>query len=134
MSVTSIRRALIAGVAGTVVMTVFSYVSHYLQLPKTDFHGMIASHLKTGTFVTWGVYFGFGIVLAYLYGTFFRGRLPAHSWGRGMIYATVLWAFMGVVLMPVFGMGFFGGSMAAAAAAFVTMGLYGATVGYLYEH
>lgn len=123
-----------AGFAGTAVMTVFSYLSKYLHLQQTDFHGMITNHFHVGGFMTWVVYFGFGAALAYIYGAYFRHRLPAHSWQRGMIYALVLWGFMHMVMMPVFGMGFFSGSIMGAVAAYFGMALYGGTVGYLYEH
>jgi hypothetical protein len=129
----SFKKAFLAGLAGTVVMTGFSYISHYLQLPKTDWHGMFASFFHVGTAFAWVMYFAVGVGLAYLYGAFFRSVLPAHSWGRGMIYAAILWAVMGMVLMPIFGMGFFYGSMMTAVATFIGMALYGATVGYLYE-
>lgn len=130
----SFRKALMAGVAGTVVMTVFSFISHYLQLPRFDFHELIGSYFKMGAVFSWFLYFGIGVGLAYLYGAFFRGMLPSHSWGRGMIYAIILWGAMEVILMPVFGMGFFAGSMMVAVAMLFGMMLYGATVGYLYEH
>ncbi len=129
----SFKKAFLAGLAGTVVMTGFSFISHYLQLPKMDWHGMFASFFHVGTAFGWVMYFAVGIGLAYLYGAFFRSVLPAHSWGRGMIYAAILWAVMGMVLMPVFGMGFLYGSMMMAVATFIGMALYGATVGYLYE-
>lgn len=134
MNVASFKKAFMAGVAGTVVMTVFSFISHYLHLPQSDFHGMISDHFHMAGPFSWIVYFGVGVVLAYFYGTFFKAKLPAHSWSQGMIYALLLWGMMEIVLMPIFGMGFFSGSMTAAAAAFVGMALYGATVGYLYEH
>jgi hypothetical protein len=133
VNVTSFKKALSAGVAGTVIMTAFFYVSQYMHMPTMDFHGMIASHFGTGMAFTWLVYFGFGVVLAFAYGIFFR-KLPSHSWSRGLIYALMLWGFMEVVLMPIFGMGFFSGSMMVAVAAFIGMGLYGATVGYIYEN
>jgi uncharacterized protein DUF6789 len=131
---TSFKKAFFAGLAGTVVMTVFSFISHYLQLPKMDWHEMLASFFHMSAAFGWVLYFVVGIVLAYLYGAFFRSVLPAHSWGRGTIYAIILWAIMGMVLMPVFGMGFFYGSLMMAVATFIGMALYGATVGYLYEH
>src|SRR3989338_8818777 len=129
----SFKKALMAGVAGTVVMTVFAFIAHYLQLPRYNFQEMIASYFKMGAAFSWFVYFGIGIGLAYLYGAFFRTMLPTHSWGRGVIYAAILWGVMETVLMPVFGMGFFAGSMAMAAAMLFGITLYGATVGYLYE-
>lgn len=130
----SFKKALMAGVAGTVVMTVFSFMSHYLNLPKSDLHEMIASHLPMGDLVSWVIYFGFGVGLAYVYGDHVRMRLPYHSYIRGMIYAAILWGVMGMILMPLMGMGFFSGSIATAVTALIGMGLYGATVGYLYEH
>ena len=129
----SVKKACIAGLAGTAVMTVFSFISHYLSLPKADFHGMIADHLHMGDAVAWIVYFGMGVGLAYGYGQF-KDKLPAHSFGGGMMYALILWGAMEVILMPIFGMGFFSGSMMAAVSAFFGMMFYGATVGYLYEH
>lgn len=130
----SFKKALLAGVAGTVVMTVFSFASHYLHLPKADFHGMIGSFFHFGAVFTWVIYFAMGIGLAYVYGAFFKKMLPAHSWAQGMIYALIVWGTIGMVFMPVFGMGFFYGSFATAAATFMGMALYGGTVGYLYEH
>lgn len=134
MNVASIKQAFMAGVVGTVVMTVFTFISRYLQLPSSDFHEMLATHFKMGTASAWIVYFALGVVLAYLYGTFFRAVLPAHSWSRGMIYALILWVVAEIVLMPMAGMGFFAGSMGVATVTFVGMALFGATVGYLYEH
>ena len=122
-----------AGLAGTVVMTVFSYFSNYLHLPSTDYHGMIASHFSMGSAFAWVIYFGLGVMLAYFYGTFFRKRLPAHSWMRGIVYAVLIWGVTEIILMPILGMGFFSGSITAAFAAFIGMALYGGTVGYLYE-
>ncbi len=134
MNVTSIKRALFAGVAGTVVMTVFSYVSQYLHFPRTDFHGMISTHFHTGSLFTWLIYFAFGVGLAYFYGHFVMKRLPSHGWMRGMFYAAMLWGVMQFVMMPLLGMGFFAGSLLAPSFAYVTMAFYGGTVGYLYEH
>lgn len=134
MNVISLKKALFAGVAGTVVMTVFSYVSKYLNFPRTDLHGMISSHFHTGGLFTWLIYFGCGVVLAYLYGHFVMKKLPSHGWVRGMIYALMLWGVMELVMMPILGMGFLSGSIMGAAFAYVTMAFYGGTVGYLYEH
>lgn len=132
MNADTIKKAVMAGVAGTVIMTVFAAFSHYVSLPKMDFPGMIASQTHMGMPMAWMVYFGFGIVLAYFYGSFFMKRLPMHSTMRGMIYALMLWGVAEAILMPALGMGFFP-SFTGAFAGLVGMGLYGATVGFLYE-
>lgn len=133
MNVTTLKKALMAGVAGTVVMTVFTFLTNTFHFPATDFHGMIATHAHSGALFTWLIYFGMGVAFAYLYGMFFMKKLPYHSYMKGMIYALILWGAMHFVVMPVFGMGFLGGSIVAAVMAYVSLALYGATVGYLYE-
>ena len=133
MNISSLKKALVAGVAGTVIMTIFAHISQYIHLPRFDFHGLLSAHLGTGGTASWVALFAFGVALAYAYGAYFRTRLPAHSWSRGIVYAAILWAVMEAVLMPVLGMGFFSGSIATAVAAFAGMALYGATVGYMYE-
>lgn len=130
----SLKQAFLAGAAGTVVMTVFSFISKYISLPEFDLHGMLTGFFDRGAVFGWGVYFVLGVILAYLYGTFFRARLPLHSWQRGIVFALILWAGTEIVVMPVLGMGFFGGGFPAALAALIGIGLYGATVGYLTEH
>lgn len=130
----SLQKAVTAGLAGTVVMTVFSFISGYLSVPHFDLHETIVGHFKTGGMIGWVAYFAIGVFFAYLYGAFFKAMLPRHSWQRGFVYALILWGATEVVLMPVFGMGLFSGSIAAAIVAMAGLGLYGATVGYLYEH
>ncbi|MDO8519216.1 MAG: hypothetical protein Q7T11_03520 [Deltaproteobacteria bacterium] len=132
MNTDAIKRAVMFGAAGTVAMTVYTYLSHYIHLPKVDFHGLIAGFLHYGTAVNWVAYFAVGAAFAYLYKAFFRDKLPAHSWMRGVVYAFVLWGAMGLA-MPLFGMAFFAGSMHAALSMLIGFGFYGATVGYLYE-
>lgn len=134
MNATALKKAVLTGIAGTVVMTVFSYVSHYLQFPSADFYGVISGMFHTTGTTAWVIYFGVGVVFAYLYGNFFQAKLPAHSWMRGVVYACFLWGAVEVVLMPLFGMGFFSGSMTTAFGMLLGMGFYGATVGYLYEN
>ncbi len=129
----SFKKAFLAGVAGTIVMVVFSFISHHMDMPRVDYHAVMASFLPVGPLFGWIAYFAVGVGLAYLYGAFFRPILPSHSWGRGVIYAAILWAVMGMIFMPVVGQGFFAGSFMTAIAMFVGTALYGATVGYLYD-
>ncbi len=133
MNMEAFKKAMLIGFAGTFMMTVFSYFAHSMHLPRTDFHGMITSFFHTEATATWIVYFALGGVFAYIYRTFFHDKLPDHSWKRGLYYALFLWMFMGVVVMPYMGMSFFAGSMMTAVGLYLGVGMYGATVGYLYE-
>lgn len=131
---TALKKAMFVGVAGTIVMTTYSFVAHYARLPHGDFHSIIAGLLpQAGAVITWIIYFATGVFFAYIYKAFFLGKLPAHSWMRGVVYAFLIWFFMEVVLMPVMGMGFFPGSLTSAVGLLVGTGFYGATVGYLYD-
>ena len=132
MNADAIKKAVMFGAAGTVAMTVFTTISHYINLPKVDFHGLIAGYVHYGTVSVWVATFAVGAAFAYLYKAYFRDRLPTHSWMRGVVYAFVLWGAMGLA-MPLFGMGFFAGSITMAFSMLIGICFYGATVGYLYE-
>lgn len=135
MSVSLLKRVVLVGIVATVIMTGFSMISQSLSLPSVDFRGMIARHVPTGMLGSWVLCFGIGVFLTYLYVQVFRHRLPAHSWMRGVMYAIFLWMVMGLLFMPLMGMGLFSGSLHAAIGAFMAMATYGATVGYFYrEH
>lgn len=121
------------GFAGTVAMTVYSYVAHTVSLPQVDYRSMISNVFPAGEMGTWGIYFAIGIFFAFMYNLFFKDRLPAHSWMRGMFYGFMLWCFMGFVFMPVMGMGFFAGSVSTALGMLLGVVCYGMTVGYMYE-
>lgn len=132
MNTEAIKRAVLFGIAGTVAMTVFSYIAQSIHLPKIDVHDMINGVIHMGTAAVWIVYFVVGVVFAYLYKAYFQAKLPTHSWIRGVFYAFFLWAVMGLV-MPFFGMGFFTGEATTAMGMLLGFSAYGATVGYLYE-
>jgi hypothetical protein len=133
MNFDTFKKAMPIGFAATVVMTVYLYVAGTLNLPRTDFHEMITSHLHTTEMGTWLVYFLFGGFFANVYRTFFHEKLPDHSWKRGLYYGVFLWLFTGLVLMPFMGMTMFAGSVMTAVGLFLAVAMYGATVGYLYE-
>lgn len=127
------KKAVFIGVVGTVMMTVYSFVADYFHLPQGDYHGLIARLFHASVLGTWAVYFAAGVAFAYCYRAFFHDRLPAHSWMRGLFFGMGLWMFMGLVLMPYMGMGFFAGSMTTAVGLFMGMAFYGGTVGYMYD-
>ncbi len=133
-NVTGIKKAILVGFAGTVVMTVFSFVASAIHLPRVDYREMIAHLFPAGMLGSWMVYFVVGFALAFSYHTYFQEHLPSHSWMRGAFYGFFLWLIMGIVLMPLMGFGFFAGSMPNALGMFLCTMSYSATVGYLYEY
>ena len=131
-STEAIKRAALYGVAGTVMMTVFTFVADHLHLPKVDMHDILGHVLAVGTQVVLLIYFAMGAILAFVYKAYFHTHLPNRSWTRGAFYGFFLW-FVAGIAMPVFGMGFFTGSMTTAVGMLIGLAVYGATVGYLYD-
>ena len=134
MSFATWKKALLFGIAGTAVLTAFTYLAGFMQLPHPDYHGWIAGFFKTGMMLSWVVYFAVGVILAYVYKAFLSAHLPADSWKNGLFYGLILWGLTEFVLMPVFGMGFFAGGMMTAIGVLLGDAFYGAIVGYLYAH
>lgn len=134
MKMATIKKAIFAGLTGTVVMTVFTVMANKIHIPKVDFQGVIAGLLNTSGVESWVVYFGVGILLAYLYGAYFRDRLPSQSWRRGVVYGFFLWLVMQLIVLPATGVGFFSGSIAATFGMLLAAAAYGGTVGYLDAH
>lgn len=131
----TLKKAAVIGFCGTIVMTVVSHFSYLFNLPRADLHDVITALIPYSTVLgSWFLYFMAGIALAFVYRSFFYRKLPAHSWVKGIIYSVGIWMFLQVILFPILGLGFFTGSFDAALTLLMGMGLYGATIGYLYEH
>ena len=131
MNMSSMKKALIAGVMGTVAMTGFTYLASMIHLPKADYAAFFTSQF--GSSVGWLAFLAAGVVMAHFFGSF-RKKLPFHSWKRGVLYAAAIWGVVQMILMPIFGAGFFPGTALTAFGALLTLAAYGATVGYLYDH
>jgi uncharacterized membrane protein YagU involved in acid resistance len=118
--VSVLPRAMIGGLAGTVV---FTLMMKFLA-PEMLGHPMdIAAVL--GTFTGLGT--PAGVVMHFLLGTvgFAIGfaivgpYLPGPGWLRGVIFLTAVWFLVGLIAMPILGVGlFFGGAKEAMAALF----------------
>ena len=127
------KRATVVGIAGTLAMTFYTFVAGYTHLPHADLRGMLSGFFHLNDVGAWVAYLGTGVVLAYAYHNYFRDRMPAHSWMRGVFFAFFAWLFVQVVAMPVMGHGFFSGGVTASVGMFLGMACYGALVGFLYE-
>lgn len=130
----TLKRAVPIGIAGTLVMTAFTYLAGLIHFPRFDYHAMIHGLVKTGALGTWLIYLVAGIALAYAYKAFFKEKLPTHSWKKGILYGLILWGVTQLIFMPVFGMGFFSGSLLAVLGMLIGDVFFGAIVGYMYAH
>lgn len=140
-----VKRALGAGLAGTLVMTVVTMLAPTMGLPKMDIAAMLGSVL-TGTppapgTSSWLVGFAMHVII----GTavlstgyaLLQSKLPtASALANGLIYGVLVWVVAQAMVMPMMGAGLFsshlphGGMMAVGS----LMGhlIYGAVLGVLY--
>lgn len=116
----ALPRAIIGGLAGTVV---FTLMMKFLA-PEMIGHPMDIGAVL-GTFTGLGT--SAGVVMHFLLGTlgFAIGfvivgpYLPGPGWLRGVIFMTAIWFLAGLIAMPILGVGlFFGGAKEAIAALF----------------
>jgi uncharacterized membrane protein YagU involved in acid resistance len=128
--VSALPRAVIGGLAGTVV---FTLMMRFLA-PEMIGHPMdIAAVLATFT----GLGTSAGVVMHFLLGTlgFAIGfvivgpYLPGPGWLRGVIFMTAIWFLAGLIAMPILGVGLFFGGAKEAMAAFFGHVVLGAILG-----
>lgn len=128
----SVRKAMIAGVAGTAVMTVIgTVVAPMMGMPKMNPAEMLAGQMGGNLALGWAGHFMIGIVFAGLYATV-ASYLPGPAAVRGALFAIAPWLMAQLAVMPMMGMHLFSGSMTLAGGSLIGHLMYGATVGIAY--
>ena len=126
------RKAVLAGIAGTVVMTLISaVVAPMMGMPKMNPAEMLAGQMGGGLMVGWTAHFMIGTVLALVYAAMAHS-LAGPPWFRGATYGLAPWLLAQLAVMPMMGMPFFSGSMTMAGGSLVGHLIYGAVVGAIY--
>jgi len=126
-------RAVVAGLAGTAVMTTVALMGPLMGMPEMKTGEMLAGFMGIPVTIGWMAHFMIGSVLAVIYATLFSAKLPGSSWIRGAIYGLIPWVVLQSMLSPMMGMGFF--SLGSPAPVLILLGslmghlIYGAVVG-----
>ena len=129
----NIKKAVFAGVLGTVAMTIVAtFGAPMMGLPKMDIPGMLASQMGGAIVLGWVAHFMVGTILALGY-AFVQGRLPGPAILRGVLYGLAPWLMAQVVVMPMMGMGLFSGAFTPAFGSLIGHLVYGAIVGAVYS-
>lgn len=132
----NLTRALIAGIAGTAVMTMMMAVAPMMGLPPMNVPAMLGSFMGMPVVLGWIMHFMVGIILAFLYAAFAATRIPGPPWLRGLLFGLVPWIMAQVALNPMMGAGFFATNNAAPFGMVVGSLLghmvFGAVVGMVY--
>ena len=128
----NIKKALLAGIAGTVVMTVMStYAAPMMGVPRMNPAEMLAGQMGGSLLMGWVAHFMIGSVLAVVY-ALVAPSLPGAPWLRGALYAVAPWLLQQIAVMPMMGMPLFSGSMMMAGGSLAGHLGYGAVVGAIY--
>jgi uncharacterized membrane protein YagU involved in acid resistance len=134
------KRAAVAGLVGTVVMTALMLLAPLAGLPQLAIGSLLSTllalssaYLPTGPAVGWTLHAAFGIALALVYAGFFVSRLPGGPAGRGALFGFIVFLIAQVTFMPLVGAGFFSrGNVPMLLGALIGHLVYGGVVGAIY--
>lgn len=137
----SISKAVLAGVNGTIAMTLFMFMGNLMGI-QMNVPRMLASFFGGNLVIGWAMHFTIGTILAVGYGLIFYDIIKIDKpWLRGAVYGIIPWLMAQVLVMPMMtimnGMGFstglFSGSALMATASLMAHLLFGAVVGLIYS-
>lgn len=97
------QAAVLAGVLGTLAMTMLMYGAPLMGLPPMDLLGALGGLVPLGIspYVVGGLmHLGIGVSLAVLYGLVFERILPGPRWIRGATFALLPWLFAITLMGP----------------------------------
>lgn len=129
----NVKRAVVGGLVGTLVMTVLVLAAPMMGLPPMNIGAMLGSVMGGSLVLGWMGHFIIGTVLALGYGALFANRLPGPGFVRGAVYGLLPWLMAQLVVMPMMGAGLFSGSFLAAAGSLMGHLVYGAILGAIYS-
>ncbi len=125
-------KALLAGLAGTAVMTMLMLLAPKMGMPPMNIGAMLGSVMGGNVALGWVAHLMIGTLLALGYSAWFAARLPGAPALRGAIFGLLPWLMAQLVVMPMMGMGLFSGSMIAAAGSLMGHLAYGIVLGLAY--
>lgn len=128
----NVKKAIVAGAAGTAVMTVVStMVAPMMGMPKMNPAEMLAGQMGGNLALGWAAHFMIGVTLAAIYAVL-SPSLPGPSAVRGAVYGVAPWLLAQLAVMPMMGMPLFSGSMMMAGGSLFGHLIYGSVVGAVY--
>ncbi len=127
-------KAILGGVAGTVVMTLMMYFVAPMMLGKPmDVAAMLGSMLGGSWVMGMVMHLLDGIVIfPLIYAYLLYRALPGAPWLKGTIWGLILWFLLEALVMPMMGGGVFSakaGGVMAVMAALIGHIIYGALLG-----
>lgn len=125
-------RAIVAGVAGTVVITMVGlWIAPLMGIPRMNPADMLASAMGGVLALGWVAHFMIGTILALIY-ALVAPVLPGSPVLRGALYGIAPWLVAQIMVLPMMGMPLFSGSTIMAMGSLIGHLIYGATIGGIY--
>jgi uncharacterized membrane protein YagU involved in acid resistance len=126
-------RTILAGAAGTAIMTMLMLGAPMMGLPKMPIGEMLGSFLQIGPALGWVMHGVIGLTLAGIYATAVAGRLPGPAAGQGAVFGFLVFLLAQLAVMPIMGAGVFsGGNVPMIMGSLIGHLMYGGTVGAVY--
>jgi hypothetical protein len=129
-------KAVVAGLLGTLVMTMVMLMGPMMGIPPMPIGKMLADFMGIPEAFGWIAHFMIGTVLALIYVYVLASKLPGNGLVRGALYGLVPWLVSQVMVNPMMGAGVFASHTPAPLMMVIgsLMGhmIYGAVVGGVY--
>jgi len=100
-------RAVIAGLVGTLAMTIVTLMAPLMGMPPMPVGNMLAGFMHIPTALGWVMHFVIGTTLGLIYDYLFASRIPGTPAVRGLIYSLIPWFMAQVIVNPMMGAGIF---------------------------
>ena len=96
----NILGAVVAGIAGTIIMTMIMVVAPKMGMPKMDIVGLLGSMFKKEVVKPLGLalHFMMGIIFAVIYALLWSKGIGRASVGYGALFGTVHWLIVGLIM------------------------------------
>ncbi len=109
--------AIVAGLAGTLVMSMVMALAPKMGFPKMDIVGMLSSMFskKSIPVLGWMMHLMMGVVFALIYAFLWSKGVGAGTWVYGLVFGAIHWMIVGIimVMIPMLHVGIRSGSVKA---------------------
>jgi len=136
MNKPNLTKALGAGIAGTIVMTLFAATAPLMGMPEMNVPEMLSGFMGVPTIAGWLAHFMIGTILALAYAFVLISKLPGKPVVRGILFGLIPWFMAQILVNPMMGAGVFAvntpAPMLMVAGSLMGHVVYGAIVGLVY--
>ena len=133
----NLTKALLAGVVGTIAMTMLTYIAPMMGMPEMNIPQMLSGFMGVHILAGWLAHFMVGTGFALLYAYIFASWIPGPPVVKGAVYGLFPWFLAQIMVNPMMGAGVFALNTAAPMLMVVgsLMGhlVYGSVLGVVYS-